>query len=344
MRKLRVLIVLLAVLLLSSAGAETFTLSMVGDCTVGDQWKYHGYKSSFTYKIKQSGLDYPFSLAAELFAADDLTLANCEGVLTDRNPPKNHKFMTLGAPTAFGEVFKLGHVDVCNLANNHGMDFGKKGRADTLATLEALGIRAFGESSLTTFEAKGVKIGFVGYSYPINDGKMKKYRKALDQLRAEGCTFCIASAHWGKEESLNIDATQRRFAPELIDMGFDMVYGTGSHTVQPMQVYNGKLIFYGLSNFTFGANAAPKDDDSVVVQVVFDILPDGGMQARTVQAIPYKMHKDRDFRPYPIEDQQGKEQVWKKMVFTRKKDPVSGLPDSFLTTGFADLMILEDVP
>ena len=112
-KRLCILLAMLSALVFSTcAAAEQFTFSLVGDCTVGDQWKYHGYKSSFTYKITQSGLDYPFSLVADLFAADDLTIANCEGVLTDRRPGSNAKFMTLGAPTSFGEVFKLGNVEL----------------------------------------------------------------------------------------------------------------------------------------------------------------------------------------------------------------------------------------
>lgn len=344
MKKLFALLLAAAMLLsLASAMAETMTISMVGDCTVGDQYKYRGYKSSFTYKISEMGLDYPFSLAAELFARDDLTIANCEGVLTDRSPGKNAKFMTLGAPVRFAEVFRLGNVDVCNTANNHGRDFGEKGLADTQAALTALGIGVFGDDVLYETEIKGVKIGIVGYTYPINDTKLKRYQKQLEQLKADGCSFIIASAHWGKEESYSITLDQRMAAPALIDMGADMVYGHGSHTVQPIQVYKGKLIFYSLSNFTFGANAAPKDDDTVVVQVTFDIHEDGTMTAAELTAIPYKMHDRKDFRPYPIADEAGKQQVWRKLVFKKDRDPDSGLPESFLTTGYADLRTLPQL-
>lgn len=328
---------LILMLSVSCAAAETLTISMVGDCTVGDQYKYRGYKSSFTYKITQSGLDYPFSLAADLFAADDLTIANCEGVFTNRNPGKNAKFMTLGASPEFAQVFQLGHVDVCNTANNHSKDFGGKGLTDTREALQALGIGVFGDDVLYETEIKGVKIGIVGYTYPIGEAKLKLYKEKIDQLKADGCTFIIASAHWGKEESYNITLDQRNSAPALIDMGADLVYGHGSHTLQPIQIYKGKLIFYSLSNFTFGANAAPKDDDTAVIQVTFDIGDDGAMTAAELTAIPYKMHKDKDFRPYPIEDEDGRQKVWKKLVFTKKKDPDSGLPESFLTTGYADL-------
>lgn len=319
------------------AAAESITFSLVGDCTVGDQWKYRGYKSSFTYKITQSGLDYPFSCVADLFAKDDLTIANCEGVFTDRSLGKDGKFMALSAAPSFAEVFRLGNVDVCNIANNHIKDFGTQGRQDTVDALAAQGIGCFGDDLLYTTEIKGVKIGIVGYTYPVTEDKLKKYQKKITQLREEGCTFIIASAHWGKEESLKINAQQREGAPALIDMGADMVYGHGSHTVQPIQLYQGKVIFYSLSNFTFGANAAPKDDDTVVIQLTYDVAADGTMTPAELTALPFKMHKDKDFRPYPIEDTEGKEQVWRKLVFSGSKNPDSGLPESFLTTGYAEL-------
>lgn len=326
---------LLALLMLAgSASAETLTLSLIGDCTLGDQYKYRGYKSSFTYKTTQNGLDYPFSLAADLFDADDLTIANCEGCFTTRK--STGKFMALGASPEFAEIFKLGHVDVVNTANNHMFDFGAKGYEDTLDSLAAQGIGSFGDKNTYTVTVKGVKIGFVGYTYPILEPKLELYRQQIETLRADGCTFIIASAHWGKEESLNINQQQRQGAPALIDMGADMVYGHGSHTVQPIQIYKGKVIFYSLSNFVFGANAAPKDDDTLIAQVVYDIAEDGTCALAELVAIPYKMHNSKDFRPYPIEDQSAKEQVWRKLVFYKSKDPSSNLPDSFLTTGYAN--------
>ena len=140
---------LLALLMLAgSASAETLTLSLIGDCTLGDQYKYRGYKSSFTYKTTQNGLDYPFSLAADLFAADDLTIANCEGCFTTRK--STGKFMALGAAPEFAEIFKLGHVDVVNTANNHMFDFGAKGYEDTLDSLAAQGIGSFGDKNTYT--------------------------------------------------------------------------------------------------------------------------------------------------------------------------------------------------
>ena len=328
------------------AAAETLTVSMVGDCTVGDQWKYHGYNSTLTHRVDEEGYDWCFSLAAEMFAADDLTVANCEGVLTDNKPPANHKFMTLGAESRYAEVFRQGYVDVCNIANNHGKDFGADSQKYTAASLEAAGVGAFGESLVWETEIKGVRIGLCGYTYPINQNKLRMYQERIDQLRADGCTMIIASAHWGREEHYNLTADQKNSGPALIDMGADVVFGHGSHTLQPIQIYKGKPIFYSLSNFVFGANGAPKDMDTAVVQAEFDIAEDGTVTLGMIRAIPYKMCLDRDFRPYPIEEEEGKLQVWNKLGKAKNGKLDTGLPESFLTTGVADFreptMLVED--
>ena len=57
----KILSLLLALLLTyGCAAAETLSLSLIGDCTIGDQYKYRGYKSGFTYKISRQGWIIPF--------------------------------------------------------------------------------------------------------------------------------------------------------------------------------------------------------------------------------------------------------------------------------------------
>ena len=321
-----------------SEDSRIFTFSLIGDCTVGEQVQHLGYKSGYTSKISAAGLDYPFSLAADMFARDDLTVANCEGTFSNRRQTSK-RLMALIAPPEFAEVFKLGNVDVCNLANNHSKDFGGKGQEDTAAALNALGIGTFYDDVTWSITVKGVKVGFVGFTYPMNEQKLKRYIAAQEALRADGCTFVVASAHWGRETYYELDSNQA-YGIKLIDAGFDMVFGHGSHTCEMIRWYKGKVIFYSLSNFTFGANAHPKDEDTVVAQISYDIHEDGTMTARELHAIPYKMGNDGDFRPYPIEDEEGKLRVWEKLYYNgytkHKKKPAPSLPESFLTTGYVD--------
>ncbi len=128
--------------------AETLTLSFVGDCTIGEQWCFRGYRSGYTYKINKAGLDYPFSLCADLFAVEDLTVANGEVCFTTKPPANKKKKMSLSSNPRFAEVFKLGNVDVVNITNNHALDFGTVGRRDTINALSSFGIGYFGETWL----------------------------------------------------------------------------------------------------------------------------------------------------------------------------------------------------
>ena len=49
-----VLAALLMLTLAAAAAAETFTFSMVGDCTVGAQYKYRNYKAGFIAKVTEA--------------------------------------------------------------------------------------------------------------------------------------------------------------------------------------------------------------------------------------------------------------------------------------------------
>lgn len=123
-------------------------------------------------------------------------------------------------------------------------------------------------------------------------------------------------------------------------MGADLVFGHGSHTLEPVQYYNGKLIFYSTGNFTFGANARPKDMDTAIFQVRLNVNEDGTATTASFRALPYCVCYNKDFRPYPYTLKEDKQRVWKKLVFngSNKKDPDSNLPDSFLLTGYAGFL------
>ncbi len=334
-------------------GENIFVFSLIGDCCVGDHARSLGSKSGYLSTVKREGFDYPFSLVADMFAEDDLTVANCEGTFSSHTKPRVGIMFPMIATPEYAEVLKLGNVDVCNLANNHCIrDFGKKGGADTAEALTAQQIGYFYDDNLYSVEIKGVKVGFVGYTYPMNEGKLKKYVKGMNKLREEGCTFVVASAHWGTEptrgkstgKEYQLDGNQK-YAVKFIDAGFDMVYGHGSHTCQMIRWYKGKVIFYGLSNFTFGADASPRDDDTVVVQISYDIHEDGSMTAREMNAMPFKMHKDRDYRPYPVSDDEVRQRIWEKLYYNgypkHKASPAPSLPESFLTTGYVDFRTLS---
>jgi poly-gamma-glutamate capsule biosynthesis protein CapA/YwtB (metallophosphatase superfamily) len=67
-------------------------------------------------------------------------------------------------------------------------------------------------------------------------------------LRAE-VDIVVASCHWGLGREPLQYMTQ--IARSAIDAGADIVMGHGPHYLLPVEIHNGRPIFYGLGNFTF---------------------------------------------------------------------------------------------
>ena len=81
------------------SGENIFVFSLIGDCCIGDNAWSPGTQGGYLNKIKKAGFDYPFSLVADMFAEDDLTVANCECTFTDRLKHRNGIYFPMLAPT-----------------------------------------------------------------------------------------------------------------------------------------------------------------------------------------------------------------------------------------------------
>jgi poly-gamma-glutamate synthesis protein (capsule biosynthesis protein) len=61
---------------------------------------------------------------------------------------------------------------------------------------------------------------------------------------------------------------QKAFARLALDAGADLVYGHGTHTVQGVDVYNGKPILYAVGHSAFDQPGYEKSKDGIVVRAV----------------------------------------------------------------------------
>ena len=78
------LLTLLLSLTLSSASADRLvTLTFTGDVTLGGEVQYFDDPTSFTGYYERYGADYFLQNFRTYFEADDLTVINLEGPLTD---------------------------------------------------------------------------------------------------------------------------------------------------------------------------------------------------------------------------------------------------------------------
>lgn len=164
--------------------------------------------------------------------------------------------------------------DVCVLANNHMLDFGRQGLDETLASLADTGLRAAGAGPdllaarrpATVPVAAGGRVLVFSFGMPTSGisptWAATEKRSGVDfvgepspaaavaiaarvrHVKRPG-DIAVASVHWGPNWGHRIPGADVRFAHALVDAGVDVIHGHSSHHPRPLEVYRGKLILYG---------------------------------------------------------------------------------------------------
>ena len=276
---------------------KTFTVTLAGDTTLGSTDDLRKRDDCFERVAEEKGYDWFFSGLTDLFATDDMTLLNFEGTLTEETGKKEKKFHFKG-PAEYTDILTLGSVEAVTVANNHTLDYGTKGRDDTIANLVAAGITVSGNGKLAVYEKNGIKGGMTGYCFPYKDGK-KDISKDVKGLRDMGCQIVIASFHWGSEYREDFTGEQRTIGRAAIKAGADIVVGHHPHIVQGIEAYNDSYILYSVGNLVFGGNVDPDDRDAYAARVTFTVHEDHA-EAPEVVIVPLRLtalSDGTDYRP-----------------------------------------------
>lgn len=164
--------------------------------------------------------------------------------------------------------------DLALLANNHMMDFGKKGLQETLTLIDNIGIEAVGaginkEKAYAPLikNINGVKVGIInaceaqfgvidhfkrnesaGYAW-INHPSIDT---TILNIKKE-CDFVLVFAHAGLENYSIPQKEWRERYKHLCDLGADAIIGSHPHVPQGYEKYSNSIIFYSLGNFYFDA-------------------------------------------------------------------------------------------
>ena len=296
---------------------------------------------------------YLSMVADKYFNKDDLTIGNLETTITDNNNLKvdgyGYEFCT---PQEVIKGLDNNSVDVLGTTNNHSTDRGIDGINNTIDYLkDNTNIMSVGSykskedrSNLRIKEINGVKVGFIAYALGLNDfGKYitneESYRLGLYRnppsynviteenkelirqeirtLRKE-CDVLVAIMHWGQEfhfEEREVD--QHALSRLLNEEHVDIVLGSHSHCMQPIEWYTGSdnyktLVFYSLGNFTssdysLDGRAGPEYVKAYQVALLANIdveLDDNNKvlfnKISTEPIINYYNKDKRDFRMIPL--------------------------------------------
>lgn len=290
------------------------TINAAGDVTLGTN-QQHSYKNSFHQYYDNYGQEYFLQNVKSIFEADDFTIVNLEGTLTesDNLNPKlwNHK----GKPE-YVSVLTCASVEAVSLGNNHIMDYNQEGADDTIKYVSEAGIAyaLSGEwgNNFGLYETeKGIKIGFVSVNEHYDEADCYEWLgDGLKALREAGADLVFACTHWGGDKVYDPEPEQYLMGKWCIDMGYDLVLGCHPHVLQGIEYYNGKYIVHSMGNFCYGGNKNPSDKRSMIWQQTFTFV-DGELQADTdVTIIPCRLSSvttTNDYCPVVVEGDEAKE-------------------------------------
>ena len=263
----------------------SLTLSVVGDCTLGTDETFD-YDTSLNAYYENYGADYFLQNVKDIFSADDLTIANFEGTLTDSDEREDKTF-AFKAPASYASILTGGSVEAVNTANNHSHDYGDQSFDDTLAALDDAGIVHFGYDETAVMDVKGIKVGLVGI-YELYDHleREQQLKDNIAKVKADGAQLIVVIFHWGNETETVPDSNQTTLGRIAIDEGADLVCGHHPHVLQGIETYKGRNIVYSLGNFCFGGNSSPSDMDTMIYQQTFTIDADGVKKDNVTNIIP----------------------------------------------------------
>jgi poly-gamma-glutamate synthesis protein (capsule biosynthesis protein) len=212
--------------------------------------------------------------ALPLIEAADLSFTNLECPLTTHNHTINKSGPALKANPACVEALKPFSV-VC-LANNHILDYGRQGLADTLAACNEAGLPTIGagmdlKQAQQPFiqEVKGIKIAIIAiaeheFNQSENAGAGSAPIDPIDnyqqiQLVKTKADIVIVTLHGGNEYFPYPRPGLRKLCQHYIDLGVEAVICHHPHVPGAYEYYQGKPIVYSLGNFIFDAINPPKD-------------------------------------------------------------------------------------
>ncbi|MBT3539079.1 CapA family protein [Candidatus Parcubacteria bacterium] len=258
-------------------------------------------RTVYLHSLQADDFSFPFLNIADFLLDADLTVGNLEGAITDNKSIANgtggQRFYFTFSPRTVEPLTK--YFDVVSFANNHAHNFGADGLFQSRTYLDESGLTYFGDPNndpnhlSVVVEKNDIIFGFVGFHELVGFGfddviaEVEKLRPEVDVL--------IAYPHWGHEYiTTHPSAAQKAEGHELIDAGVDIVIGAHPHVIQPIEIYNDKVIFYSLGNFIFDQYFSEETQQSLAIEIMVEERP------AFAEASADKREFDFDFNIIPI--------------------------------------------
>lgn len=225
----------------------------------------------------------------------DIVVGNFEGTVNEKE--KLVGYPLFNAPMEAMATLKEAGFDVLSTANNHCCDLKAQGIISTIDAIEKNGMKHFGTNKEKNAPAliqdvKGIKIGFLSYSYGFNgmEGTLKEEERAymispikegkikedIEKIKKDGAELVVIYPHWGEEYMRTPTQTQKDLAHKFIDWGADLVLGSHPHVLQGTEFVEKdgtkKFIAYSMGNIISNQRRETLDNNRhTEAGVLFDI-------------------------------------------------------------------------
>lgn len=208
-----------------------------------------------------------FANISEDINGADIAIANFEGSVNSNR--KLSGFPMFNFPKESIYSLKNAGFNILSTANNHALDTGLDGVAETISHIKESGMESFGTLSEEgekgiIIEKNGIKIGLISFTDTLNgmDSLMRNKEYSVNTFSQDVAgdiknlkdksDIVIVYPHWGNEYQHHPNERQIFLKEKLHEYGADIILGSHPHVLQRYEVeeINNKKLFtiYSMGN------------------------------------------------------------------------------------------------
>lgn len=274
--------------------SDTLTVTFTGDVLLDRGVRKMIERKGSAHKLFSPSVD-------SVFRQSQLVVANLECPVTEIVNPVYKRFIFRGEPQWL-QVLKEHGITHLNLANNHSIDQGRDGLLDTRDNILRAGMIPIGAGSCMDEACKEVliadqprnvyviaslRLALENFAYlpqlpSVSQESEEKMIQRIQRLRESDPSCCIVVClHWGTEHVLRPAFQQVSQARRLLDAGADILICHHTHTMQSVEIYKGKPIYYSIGNFIFD----PTRDINSRACMVQLLITSSTVEAKTIPVV-----------------------------------------------------------
>lgn len=300
MRNFSIALAVSLLLSVSAYSADTLNIIFTGDILLD-----RGVRRV----INHHGVDHLFSDGIDsVFRSAQIVVGNLECPATKIESPVFKQYIFRSEPEWLDTLRQHG-ITHLNLANNHSIDQGREGLLDTKQNIEEAGMVPIGAGA-SMQEAAGpvllassprkvwlvpsLRLALENYAYLtdkpcVSQEPIDSLMQRVFQLRkADSTAVIIVSLHWGGEHTLKPVPRQRMEAHQLILAGADALICHHTHTLQTIETFRGKPIYYSIGNFIFDPTRPINAEACIVrLKITSDTINTETLPVQIRHCVPY---------------------------------------------------------